>query len=90
MRGSVFRSILSAVKHALVEWRNTWEKADAWDQDDAQAELVNVWREYCAEQDVKTPMSPPGSDKEVAEESEEADESSESESEQEDEEEVGV
>jgi hypothetical protein len=37
--------------------------SDAWDEDKAQAELVNVWREYCAEQDVKTPMSP-GSDKE--------------------------
>jgi hypothetical protein len=36
-------------KHALVEWRSTWEKADAWDEDKAQAELVNVWREYCAE-----------------------------------------
>jgi hypothetical protein len=42
-----------------------------------------------AEQDFKTPMSPPGSDKEEPEESEEADES-ESKSEQGDEEEVGV
>ena len=77
-------------KHALVKWRNTWEKADAWDEDKVQAELVNVWREYCAEQDVKTPMSPPGSDKEEAEDFEDADESSESESEQEVEEEVGL
>ena len=53
-------------------------------------ELLYVWRQYCAQQDVKTPMSPPGSDEEEAEESEVADESSESESEQEDEEEVGV
>jgi hypothetical protein len=57
-------------KHALVEWRNTWEKSDAWDEDNAQAELLNVWRQYCAEQDVKTPMSLPGSDEEEAEESE--------------------
>ena len=34
-------------KHALVEWRNTWEKADAWDEDETQKQAVELWREYC-------------------------------------------
>jgi hypothetical protein len=52
-------------KYALVEWRDTWEKADDFDLAEDYQELVQVWRDFCAENNIKTPVSPPASDDEA-------------------------
>jgi hypothetical protein len=78
------KKILSVVtesadsKYALVEWRDTWEMADDFDLAEDHQELVQVWRDYCAENNIKTPVSPPASDDEggSSEQDEESDKNS--------------
>ena len=54
-------------KYSLVKWRDTWENADAWDNDKDKTDFVAEWKAYCCENGIQTPVSPPSSDDEVAE-----------------------
>ena len=46
-------------KFALVEWKDTWEKASEMDNDESAAELRRVWRQQCVREGKTTPLPPP-------------------------------
>ena len=48
-------------KHALVQWNSTFECARGVDGDATQVALVTEWKQYCSDNHVATPLSPPGS-----------------------------
>ena len=45
-------------KFALVEWKDTWEKASEMDGDGSAAELRRVWRQQCVREGKTTPLPP--------------------------------